>query len=110
MAKESMDGLLAAMQGVFREPEQLKMVLQLLANQAMNQEVSNYLGAEPHERSPQRIGQRNGFKPRGLRTRVGELELQVPQVRGCEPYHPSLFARFERSERALLVACGEMYF
>jgi len=40
---------------------------------------------------------------------VGELELSVPQVRGCEPYHPSLFARFERSERALLVACSEMY-
>ena len=45
-------------------------------------------------------------------TRVGGLELSVPQVRDCEggPYHPSLFARWERSERALLVACGEMYF
>jgi len=41
---------------------------------------------------------------------VGELELSVPQVRGCEPYHPSMFARWQRSERALLVACGEMYF
>ena len=40
------------------------------------------------------------------------LELSVPQVRDCDggPYHPSLFARWERSERALLVACGEMYF
>ena len=38
--------------------------------------------------------------------------MSVPQVRGCEagPYHPSMFARWERSERALLVACGEMYF
>ena len=36
--------------------------------------------------------------------------MSVPQVRGCEPYHPSMFARFQRSERALLVACGEMYF
>ena len=34
----------------------------------------------------------------------------MPQVRGCEPYHPSLFARFQRSERALLVACAEMYY
>jgi putative transposase len=36
----------------------------------------------------------------------------VPQVRDCDrgPYHPSLFAKWERSERALLVACGEMYF
>jgi transposase-like protein len=41
---------------------------------------------------------------------VGELELDVPQVRGCEPYNPSLFNKWQRSERALLVACGEMYF
>jgi transposase-like protein len=41
---------------------------------------------------------------------VGELELAVPQVRACEPYHPSMFARWQRSERALLVACAEMYF
>ena len=43
---------------------------------------------------------------------MGELSLSVPQVRDCAagPYHPSLFARWERSERALLVACGEMYF
>ena len=36
--------------------------------------------------------------------------MSVPQVRGCDPYHPSMFARWQRSERALLVACGEMYF
>ena len=59
---------------------------------------------------PQRQGYRNGTKPRRLNTRVGELELAVPQVRGCEPYHPSLFAKWQRSERALLVACAEMYF
>jgi transposase-like protein len=41
---------------------------------------------------------------------LGELELDVPQVRGCEPYSPSLFNKWQRSERALLVACGEMYF
>ena len=36
--------------------------------------------------------------------------MRVPQVRGAEPYHPSMFARWQRSERALLVACAEMYF
>jgi putative transposase len=41
---------------------------------------------------------------------VGQLELSVPQVRGCEPYSPSLFGKWQRSERALLVACAEMYF
>jgi putative transposase len=68
------------------------------------------VGADRHERSEERRGHRNGHKPRTLQTRVGELQLSVPQVRGCEPYHPSLFGRWERSERALLVACGEMYF
>jgi transposase-like protein len=71
------------------------------------------VGAERHERTDQRVGYRNGSKPRRLKTRVGELELAVPQVRGgsgCEPYHPSLFARWQRSERALLTACAEMYF
>src|SRR5690606_30526885 len=43
-------------------------------------------------------------------TRVGELALEVPQVRGIEPYSPLLFAKWQRSERALLVACAEMYF
>lgn len=68
------------------------------------------MGADPHARNDGRRGDRNGTKPRTLATRVGELALSVPQVRECEPYHPSMFARWQRSERALLVACGEMYF
>ena len=110
MAKESIEGVLGMLQGAFEDPQQLKTLLQLLAEAAMSQEVSAHLGAGPHERSERRQGHRNGYKPRTLKTRVGELELSVPQVRGCEPYHPSLFARWQRSERALLVACGEMYF
>ena len=79
---------------------------------AMKQEVSAHLGADRHERSAERTGHRNGFKARTFKTRVGELELAVPQVRDCDrgPYRPSLFGRWERSERALLVACAEMYF
>src|SRR5215210_8638205 len=76
----------------------------------MEAEVAAHVGAGPHERSERRRGLRNGTKPRTLSTRVGGLELDVPQVRGCEPYRPSLFNKWQRSERALLVACGEMYF
>ena len=81
----------------------------------MREEVATHLNAQPSARSEGRRGYRNGVKPRTLKTRVGQLELSVPQVRSagggsCEPYHPSFFARFQRSERALLVACGEMYF
>jgi transposase-like protein len=112
MAGESIDGLAESLQGVFREREGLKTLLELLLKEAMAQEVAAHLGAAPYERAAGREGRRNGHKPRTLKTRVGELELSVPQVRGCEngPYHPSMFGRWERSERALLVACAEMYF
>src|SRR5215210_6752644 len=106
----SIDGLGDLLQGVFAREEGPRLLLAALARAAMGAEVAAHLGAGPHERSEQRRGRRNGTKPRTLRTRVGEVELDVPQVRGCEPYHPSLFNRWQRSERALLVACGEMYF
>jgi hypothetical protein len=41
---------------------------------------------------------------------MGKLELSVPQARGTEPYSPMFFAKWQRSERALLVACAEMYY
>jgi putative transposase len=110
MAEQSMDGVMAALQEVFQREGGPRALLELLANRAMREEVARHVGAGPHERSDARRGWRNGAKPRRLNTRVGELALSVPQVRGCDPYHPSLFARWQRSERALLVACGEMYF
>jgi len=105
-----MDGVLESVQGLFKEQGGLRRLLEALAQAAMSAEVSEHLGAEPHERAGRRRGHRNGYKGRTLATRVGGLELSVPQVRGCEPYHPSLFNRWQRSERALLVACAEMYF
>ncbi len=110
MAQASMDGLEGLMQEVFAEKQGLKRFLEALLARVMSAEVAEHVGAGPHQRSEDRRGQRNGYKPRRLRTRVGELELSVPQVRGCEPYHPSLWAKWQRSERALLVACAEMYF
>jgi len=77
----------------------------------MGEEVTAHVGAEPYERKVSgRRGYRNGNKSRSLKTRVGELNLSVPQTRNCEPYHPSMFAKWQRSEQALLVACAEMYF
>ncbi len=95
---------------LFKSPDGIKRFLETVIESAMNSEVSQHLGAGRHERSVERRGQRNGYKPRTFKTRVGELELSVPQVRGCEPYSPSVFGKWERSERALLVACAEMYF
>lgn len=110
MAGESIgvDGSLV--EGLFKDKEVLPALLAAICRAAMEREVTAHVGAGLHERSRSRSGHRNGYKPRALKTRVGELELDVPQVRGCEPYHPSLFGRWQRSERALLVACAEMYF
>jgi putative transposase len=112
MAKASIDVSGELVQRLFQDPDRLREVLQVICQAAMKQEVAAHVGAELHERTGERRGHRNGSKPRTLQTRVGGLELAVPQVRDCDrgPYHPSLFARWERSERALLVACGEMYF
>ena len=110
MAKRDDDVIGRLLQEVFSCRDGAKRLLEHLVNQAMQAEVSGHLGAEPHQRSGKRRGYRNGVKPRRFKTRVGDLELSVPQVRACEPYHPSMFARWQRSERALLVACAEMYF
>jgi putative transposase len=107
---EDIDSILEGLQGVFSDKDGLRRLLEILTQTAMNHEVTDHLGAERHARSEDRRGYRSGSKPRSLATRVGQLKLDVPQVRGCEPYHPSMFARWQRSERALLVACSEMYF
>jgi transposase-like protein len=110
MAQGHDDRVSALLQEVFSDRDSLKRFLEAVVNAAMQAEVTEHLGAGRHERSDARRGHRNGTKPRTLATRVGVLDLAVPQTRACEPYHPSMFARWQRSERALLVACAEMYF
>jgi putative transposase len=98
------------LQEIFSDSNGLKRFLEVVLNAAMKCELAEHLKAEDYQRSTARVGHRNGYKSRRLSTRVGQLRLTVPQARSCGPYHPSMFARFERSERALLVACAEMYF
>ena len=82
--------------------------MQVLLNEAMKLERSAVLGARPHERTPLRRGQANGFKPKTVETRLGALELRVPQTRGV-PFYPSSLEKGQRSERALKLAIAEMY-
>jgi len=110
MARRIIDQGLVSLEELFLQADGLKRLLESLLNAGMREEVRHLLGADRHERVEDRRGWRNGSKPRRLLTRVGDLGLSVPQVRGCEPYHPSMFNRWQRSERALLVACAEMYF
>lgn len=109
MTKPKNDGYVDAVQE-HMDGDLFRAMLEVMAHRVMEEEIARHLGAERHERRPERTGHRNGYKPRSLKTRLGELALRVPQSRGVEPYSPMLFARWERSERALLVACAEMYF
>lgn len=86
----------------------LSPVIELLLNQAMLAERSQVLGAQPYERSDSRRGHANGFKPKTVQSRLGQLQLQVPQTRDV-PFYPSALERGERSERALKLAIAEMY-
>ncbi len=109
MTKRKNDGYLDEIQEQM-DGDVFKAMLEVMARRVMEEELARHVGAERHERTQSRRGHRNGYKARSLKTRVGELALHVPQARGVEPYSPMLFAKWERSERALLVACAEMYF
>jgi putative transposase len=82
--------------------------IEILMNEAMKLERSEVLGARPHERTESRRGYANGFKPKRVNSRLGELNLQIPQTRDVE-FYPSTLERGERSERALKLAVAEMY-
>jgi transposase-like protein len=81
----------------------------ILLNEAMMIERSHALQAQPWERTDERAGYANGYKDRHLSTRLGALDLRVPQVRGDTKFFPSALERGQRSERALKCALAEMY-
>jgi putative transposase len=71
-------------------------------------EMTEHVGAAPYERTAERKGHRNGHKPRTLRTRVGTLNLLVPQDREGT-FSTRLFSRYQRNEKALVLALMGMY-
>ena len=83
-------------------------LLRILINQAMQAERTKYLNADEYERTEDRTGHANGYKPKSVRTRVGEITFAVPQVREGG-FYPSALEKGLRSERALVIALAEMY-
>ncbi len=82
--------------------------LRILVNEASKIERNHFLNAQPHERTIDRIDYANGFKPKTVMTRVGELTFEVPQVRGGG-FYPSALEKGSRTEQALNIALAEMY-
>ena len=88
--------------------EAFRNVLEKLFNLAMELERSEFLGAEPYQRTGGRRDHANGFKGKTVATRVGRLKLKIPQVRHLS-FYPKSLERGCRSEKALKLAIAEMY-
>ena len=82
--------------------------VRVLTQALLELEVTQHLGAEKHERTPERTGQRNGYREREWDTRVGTVELRVPRVRDGS-FFPALLERRKRAERALVAVVQEAY-
>jgi len=99
----------AAVQAVLTDdPDFLRDLVGQIMQEILEAEMTAHLGATPYERTAGRTGQRNGYKPRQLQTRVGTLTLLVPQDR-AGTFSTQLFARYQRTEKALVLALMEMY-
>jgi putative transposase len=90
------------------DPDFLHEIVERVLQELLEAEMTEHLGAAPHERTDTRKGHRNGYKPRTLRTRVGTLNLLVPQDREGT-FSTRLFSRYQRNEKALCLALMEMY-
>lgn len=100
LSSEQLSGLLTEDQG-------LQGLVETVRNQVLEAQVTEQIGARPYERSEGRKAYRNGSRPRTLTTRVGLVVLHVPQVREGS-FRTTLFARYQRSEQALVLTLMEM--
>ena len=88
--------------------EILPEMIRILVNAAMRIEREKYLGARPYERTEERRGYANGFKPKTLQTRMGGITFDIPQTRDSA-FYPDALEKGLRSERALTLTLAEMY-
>ncbi len=84
-------------------------VMRMLLNEAMICEREKVLNAVSYQRTPERKGYANGFKPKTVDTRIGKMTVNVPKVRGDIDFYPSALEKGCRSERALKTTIAEMY-
>src|SRR5579884_2004476 len=97
-----------ALTKVVKEEDFLRPLVEQIVQQILEAEMDETLGAQKSERTTTRVGYRSGYYPRTLMTRVGKLELRVPQDRQGR-FRTEVFERYQRSEKALFAALAEMY-
>jgi transposase-like protein len=91
--------------------ELLKLAAQRVIQEALEQEVTDYLGRERYERrNPGQLGWRNGYESGRIRSAEGEIGVQVPQVRGLgAPYQSRLMSFLAGNSDVLEYLVVQMY-
>ncbi len=109
MTKVQAKTAIAAVNDLFStSPDGLREIVRAVMQEMLEAEMTDALGAEKGERTAARLGYRSGYYTRTLVTRVGKLELRVPQDRDGQ-FSTELFERYQRSEQALVATLAEMY-
>ena len=109
MTKSEAKPAIAAVNDLFSaSPDGLREIVRAVMQEMLEAEMTDALGAEKGERTTARLGYRSGYYTRTLVTRVGKLELRVPQDRDGR-FSTELFERYQRSEQALVATLAEMY-
>lgn len=85
----------------------LEVLMEKMLNNVLQAEMTEHLGADRYERSEDRTGYRHGSYERELTTRVGQLTLEVPRAKDGS-FSTKLFGRYQRSEKALVLALMQM--
>jgi len=93
---------------LFAGDDPMRLLLEQVLNQILEEEMTEHLGAERYERTDERRAYRNGYRSRRLTTRVGTMVLHVPQTRDGS-FSTELFGRYQRSEQALVLALMEIH-
>ncbi len=106
--KQDTSGMRIVQEAINGGDDPLRKLLQHTIQGVLEEEITSFLDADTYERTEDRKGYRNGYKPRKLKTRVGRLELMVPKDREGR-FQTELFDKYQRNEKALTLAIMEMY-
>jgi transposase-like protein len=94
--------------GMHQDKDFLAASVRIMSQMLMELEAQKLTGAEKHERTPDRLNYRNGYRERGWETRVGEINLRIPKLR-VGTYFPSLLEPRRHAEKALLAVVQQAY-
>jgi putative transposase len=106
--KDVKPALALAIEAMSSDREGLKEVIRAVFQEVLEAEMTEALGAGKGERSEGRLGYRSGHYERDFITKLGKIELRVPQDRQGR-FSTELFERYQRSDKALLAALAQMY-